>query len=151
MATLQAPLRIYSWNLGGTPWYLQQKYIYHFNTGSGSPLYIHMKLSIQETYPMWLIEAVGYNYGLGASVRCAWGFHKSGAGLYSIGLQNAYGGLNADGIYLSSDGYPVIRAYAGSQYYQGFILNAYSTRGDAASSNISVIAASQNSTSGNYY
>jgi hypothetical protein len=157
MAILTPPFRIGS----VSSWYFQQKYIYNFNTTAGSPLYIHMKTSLigATTYNMWMFEAVGYNYGVAAPIRCSWGFHISTAGmpytngfLYNIGLRNQYPGMSAHGVYIASDGYIVLRAYAnGSNYYNGFTLNAYATRSDVTQSNVSIIAAVQTSDSGNYY
>lgn len=156
MAILNAPLRIGPIS----SWYFQQKYIFNFNTTSGSPLFIHMKTNIigATTYNMWMFEAVGYNYGLAAPIRCAWSFHISTAGapytngfLYNIGLRDIYSGMNAHGVYIASDGYIVLRAYAASQYYNGFTINAYSTRSDVTQSNVSIIASVQTSDGGNYY
>jgi hypothetical protein len=156
MANLTPPFRVSS----VSSWYFQQKYIYNFNTTSGSPLFIHFKTSLigATTYNMWMFEAVGYNYGLAAPVRCSWSFHISTAGapytngfLYNIGLVSQYGGLTPHGVYIASDGYIVLRAYAANQYYNGFTLNAYATRSDVTQSNVSIIAAIQTSDGGNYY
>ncbi len=156
MAILNAPLRI----VPISSWYMHQWYIYNFNTTSGSPLYIHMKTNLigATSYNMWMFEAVGYNYGLAAPVRCSWAFHISTAGfpytngfLYNIGLRDIYSGMNAHGVYIASDGYIVLRAYAASHYYNGFTLNAYSTRSDVTQSNVSIIAVAQVSDGGNYY
>ena len=157
MALLNNPLRI--GQLDG--WYFQQRHIYRHATTSGSPLYIHMKTNLigATSYNMWMFEAVGYNYGLAAPVRCAWSFHISTAGspytngfLYNIGLRDIYTGMNAHGVYIASDGYIVLRAYAGSHYFNGFTLNAYSTRTDVTqTNNVSIIEVAQVSDSGNYY
>jgi hypothetical protein len=148
MATLQAPLRIYP----NSTWSLQQRYIGAFNTGSGSPTYIHIKTNLSTGGDvMYMFEAVGYNYGNGNSVRCAWGLYAYQNVLYHTGVQTAYGGLSADGIYVSSDNYVCLRGYMNSHYYQGFIINAYPTRTDTTHYNVSITAISQNSTSGNYY
>jgi hypothetical protein len=151
MATLTAPINISYFNIGASYWYRQQKNFYQFMTTTSSPSYIHIKTNINQSYPMWMIEAVGYNYGNGAPVRCAWGFNKSGASLASVALSNGYTGMNADGVYISTDGYVVLRAYAGGHYYNGFCLNGYSVREDAASTIVTVLAVSQNTTTGNYY
>ena len=55
-------------------------------------------------------------------------------------LVNQYGGMNAHGVYIASDGYIVLRGYASTNYYTGFILNAYATRSDVTQSNIGVIS-----------
>jgi len=156
MAILNNPLRIGPVN----SWYAQQRHIFRHSTTAGSPQFIHMKTNLigSTSYNMWMFEAVGYNYGVAAPVRCSWSFHISTYGapytngyLYNIGLKDIYSGMNAHGVYLASDGYIVLRAYAGSHYYNGFTLNAYSTRSDVTQSNVSIIAVAQVSDGGNYY
>lgn len=149
MATFNAPLRIYPYN----SWYLQQRGIYNFNTTSGSPTYVHMKTNIYAPSQdsMYMFEAVGYNYGASVPVRCSWGIYCYQGTLYQTGVANIYSGMNADGMYVSSDGYITIRAYAGGMYYLGFTLNVYACRLDTSHQNVSISAVSQNSTSGNYY
>lgn len=156
MAILNPPFRVSA--VGS--WYYQQRNIFNFNTTATTPLYIHMKTNIigANGGNMWMIEAIGYNFGNAAPVRCSWGFHISTYGapytngyLYNIGLRNQYTGMNAHGVYIASDGYIVIRAYAATQYYNGFTLNAYSTRSDVTQTNISIISSIQTSDSGNYY
>lgn len=148
MANLNAPLNIYKYQ----SWYLQQRSIYNFNTTGGSPSYIHFKTNIwYDEDAMYMIEAVGYNYGAASPIRCAWGFYMYGGSLYQSGVANIYGGMNADGMYVSSDNRICIRAYAGGHYYSGFTLNAYACRLDTTHHQVQILAASQNSTSGNYY
>lgn len=157
MAILNNPLRIGP----VSSWYFQQRHIYRHATTAGSPSYIHMKTNLigATTYNMWMFEAVGYNYGTAAPVRCSWSFHISTAGapytngfLYNIGLKDIYTGMNAHGVYIASDGYIVLRAYASSHYYNGFTLNAYATRSDVTqSNNVSIIASIQTTDGGNYY
>ena len=131
-----------------------QRTLYWFNTTSGSPLYIHMKTNMNKgNYVMATIEAEGLNYGTGLCIKCAWCFYSPGWGpdtLYSVGLVNYYSGMSAHGVYLTSDGYIAIRAYAGSHYYNGFIINAFSPSPIGAY-DIQITAANQNDNSGNYY
>lgn len=148
MANFQSPIQVYPYNT----FYLQQRKIATFFTGSGSPSYIHFKTNLGGGIDtMYLIEAVGYNYGNAYAIRCGWGFQWSYGVVRNVGLQNGYSGMNADGVYASSDGYLCIRAYAGGHYYNGFMLNAYATRTDQTHYAVSIISSSQNSTSGNYY
>lgn len=149
MATITAPLRIYPYN----SWYLQQRGIFNFNTGSTSPTYVHMKTNIYAPSQdsMWMFEAVGYNYNAAAPIRCSWGIYCYQGGLYQSGVANIYSGMSADGMYVSSDGYITIRAFSGGLYYIGFTLNVYACRLDVTQQNVSILAASQNSTTGNYY
>ena len=151
MAQLLQSMGVYNYN----SWSLQQRNFYNFFTGSGSPSYIHMKLNLGPGIDtMYMIEAVGFNYGNGTAIRCAWGFQWSyGPAGYiaNVGLQNIYGGMSAHGVYKSSDGYCVIRAYANSHYYNGFMLNGYATRTDTTHFQLSVISAVQTDNAGNYY
>lgn len=151
MAQLAQSMGVYNYST----WSLQQRNFYNFFTGSGSPLYIHMKLNLGPSIDtMYMIEAVGFNYGNGTMIRCAWGFQWSyGPAGYiaNVGLQNIYGGMSAHGVYKSTDGYCVIRAYANSHYYNGFMLNGYATRTDTTHYQLSVTAAVQTDNAGNYY
>lgn len=125
-----------------------------FSTTSNTPLYIHMKTNIaKSTNIMFYIEAEGYNYGTALPVLCAWtGYTYAGDGnLYSVSLSNYYTGMNADGVYFSSDNYVVLRAYAASHYFNGFVLNSVMANPNGNSVRVSILASSQNSTSGNYY
>ena len=151
MAQLAQSMGVYNYST----WSLQQRNFYNFFTGSGSPLYIHMKLNLGPSIDtMYMIEAIGFNYGNGTAIRCAWGFQWSyGPAGYiaNVGLQNIYGGMSAHGVYKSTDGYCVIRAYANSHYYNGFMLNGYATRTDTTHYQLSVTAAVQTDNAGNYY
>lgn len=146
---IAAPLRIHPYN----SWHLQQRSIYNFYTTAGSPNYVHMKTNIYAPSQdsMWMFEAVGYAYGGAAPIRCSWGIYCYQGNLYQSGVANIYGGMSADGMYVSSDGYICIRGYSGGMYYLGFTLNAYACRLDATQQNVTITASSQNSTSGNYY
>ena len=65
MAQLAQSMGVYNYN----GWSLQQRNFYWFNTGSGSPSYIHMKLNLGAGVDtMYMIEAVGYNYGNGTAI-----------------------------------------------------------------------------------
>jgi len=125
-----------------------------FSTSSGSPYYIHFKTNIPvSSNTMFYIEAEGYNYGTALPVLCAWtGYAYAGTGtVISTSLTNFYSGMSADGIYASTDSYVCIRAYAGSHYFNGFVLNSVMGNPTGLSFRIVISASSQNSTSGNYY
>lgn len=133
---------------------VMQQAFYHFSTTSGSPLYIHMKTDIPKSSNiMFYIEAEGYNYGTTYAVSCAWsGYPYSGDGnLYNVYMYNFYSGLSADGVYLSSDNYVVIRGYAASHYFNGFVLNSVMANPAGNGTRVAITAAVQTSTSGNYY
>jgi len=131
---------------------MQQYGVFSFSNGSSSGNYIHMETSIPapSTYVMMMLEAVGYNYGASANVRCAWNFYSYDYVIGNVNNSN-YTGLQADGVYFTSAGYVAIRAYTASPYYLGFTLNAYPTAGNGAQTLISIRRVSQNSTSGAYY
>jgi hypothetical protein len=104
-----------------------------------------MKLNItHQSYAMIMIEAVGYNYGTSAPLRCAWNFYCYS---YFFGnVQNsAYDGLTAHSHYVAADNKIVIVAYASSLYYCGFTLNAYNTAGNGYGTITSVVSAVQTS------
>jgi len=148
MAQLAQSMGVYNYNT----WSLQQRNFYNFFTGSGSPSYIHMKLNLGPGIDtMYMIEAIGYNYGNANPVRCAWGFQWSYGVVRNVGLQKEYNGLDPNGVYASSDGYLCFSATSNTHYYNGFILNAYATRTDQTHYQVSITAVNQNSTSGNYY
>ena len=147
MALLQGGTKI-----GGSGYV--KRALYWFNTTSSTPLYIHMKTNMAKgNYVMATIEAEGYNYGTGLPIKCAWCFYSPGwdpSNLYSVGTANYYSGMSADGVYLSTDGYVVIRAYAGGQYFNGFVLNSF-TMSPIGAYDISITGATQTSNTGNYY
>lgn len=126
---------------------------YQFSTTSGSPLYIHMKTNMQKNSScMACVEAEGYNYGVTAPILCSWVWYNYSADdVIRAGFKDYYTGLTAHGLYYSSDGYTVLRAYnASSLYFCGFILNQV-TANPTGEFDIQVTAAIQTDNSGNYY
>lgn len=118
----------------------------------GGDYYYHFKTNMSgNSWNMGMIEAVGDSYGSNQAIRCAWCWHVSSncSTLYSVGLADFYGGLSANGVYLSSDCYVVIRAY-GASYYSGWALNGY-TVNPTGDFDLQITAAVQTSNSGNYY
>lgn len=133
---------------------VMQQAFYTFNTSSGTPLYIHMKTNIpKSSNQMFYIEAEGYNYNTLLPVLCAWtGYPYSGTDTtINTSLTNFYTGMSADGIYQSTDGYVVLRAYAGGHYFNGFTLNSVMANPNGNSFRVSISAAVQTTESGNYY
>ncbi len=118
----------------------------------GGDNYFHYKTNIPMNNTMCMIESLGYAYGAGAAIRCAWVFYTYAPSndVINIGLQNVYGGMSAHGVYKSSDGYAVIRAYSPS-YYSGWIFNAYCLNPTGYNFQVSITAAVQTSNTGNYY
>lgn len=124
--------------------------VYSFSTTDGSLGYLHLKTNVPVTggrNTMWMIEFVGYAYGAAQNIRTAIVFHTSVNTLYHIGAQNSYPGLTPQTVYISSDGYAVIRVTA-SFYYTGFVINAYSTAPYSPNEPFSILAVAQNNNSG---
>jgi hypothetical protein len=118
----------------------------------GGDTYFHFKTNMSgNSWNMAMVEAVGDSYGSNQAIRCAWGWHVSSwcGGLYSVALQNFYGGLDANGIYMSSDCYVVLRAN-GAPYFSGWCLNAY-TLNPTGDFDLQITASVQTSNGGNYY
>lgn len=132
-------------------WWMTQLNIYSFSTTSTEPLYFHFKTNISAaTEKIAALEAVGYNYGQTLAVRCFQAFYTTAYNSTTTKGSNYSGdGLFPNGVYTSSDNYACVRFYTSSAYYLGFILNAYTSYSYGQS--VSILAASQNSTSGNYY
>jgi hypothetical protein len=134
---------------GGDSYAIKRGCHYSINT-LGTPTYVHFKTNIPiSIYLMASIEAVGYNYALAKPIRCAWSFYTAGTYIYSSSLENAYSGLSANGIYVSSDNYVVIRGYATGMYFIGFALNTYTINpSQARGFDISILAESYGTNSG---
>lgn len=137
-------------------WYAQQKSFFNFYSYDSSLPYIHMKTNViaYPTIDMWMIEAVGYSFALGQSIRCAWTWYTyppyTPNEIIGVGLESVYPGMTAHGVYKSSDGYVCLRGYCTGFYYTGFLLNGYPTRvGEGRM--ISITAYAQNNTSGSHY
>jgi hypothetical protein len=117
----------------------------------GGDTYIHYKTNIATgTYIMGMVEAVGYAYGANAPIRAAWVFYAYSTYIANPGTQNFYGGLSANGVYLSSDNYVCLRALV-SPYFSGWSFNSYCLNPAGLGTAISFQAVSQNTNSGNYY
>ena len=124
---------------------------YSLSSTSAAGAYFHFKTNIQlSTYIMTRVEAIGINYAAGYPIRCCWVWY-SYSSLTSVGTADMYSGLNANGVYVSSDNYVCFRAYTASNNDVSFTLNATHANPTGAGFNISILAASQNSTSGSYY
>lgn len=116
---------------------LRKSSIFTCNTTYNDYGYIQMLTNIpvrQEDTKYYILEAVGYNYGLASDIFCWWGFENSLE--YNKAVSYAEGGLVVDSrlafgcIYESDQQYDddyrvVIVAFADSCYYMGFALNAY--------------------------
>ena len=145
MANIQGQLSI----LSG----YQRHGIYGWVNSSGVGAYFHFKTSAAlSTYIMSRVEAVGINYANAYPIRCTWVWY-SASFLANASTQTMYSGLSADGVYVSSDNYVCFRAYASVNNDVSFILNAIHANpsGVGPGYNLAITAASQNSTSGNYY
>lgn len=119
----------------------------------GGDSYYHFKTNIgKNTNRMFMIEAVGYAYGSGSAIRCAWsGYPYSGSGtIINTQLRKLYPGLTPDGVYYSSDNYVVLRASA-SSYFSGWILNSYTPSPAGYAFQVRIQESVQTSESGAYY
>lgn len=130
------------------------RFFYGGNTWSAG--YIHIKTDIPWNSEVMIgIEAVGHNFGAYQAIRCQWSwyaYNQSPSAPYSVGLQNGYSGLLANGIYYSSDGYAVLRGYhSASIYYFGFTLNAHMGASGGGSRKINVLAYTVTTSSANQY
>jgi hypothetical protein len=125
------------------------------NQGDQTPKYIHMKTNIARyCSAMYLIEAIGYNYGTAQSIRCGFTgymYDLTGQTIYNPTQFTNYPGLTADGQYLSSDNYLCLRFYTTSAYYCGFVLNVYQMNPTSIQPNVQVSAFVTNTTSGAHY
>lgn len=139
MAILNTSTGIYPEGSG----YLQQYGV--FTTCiTTSNTYYHMKTNIPNaSYVMIMLEAVGYNYSNGLPLRCSWNIYSYSYQISNVNNGN-YGGATADGVYISGDGYYVIRLYSGSLYYCGFTINVYNTAGNGYGYPTTVTAAVAN-------
>lgn len=125
---------------------------YDWSTTSYSGTYIHFKTNIpSSSYVMFRAEAVGINYPNAAPIRCVWSGYAHPAAIYNIGLQDAASGLNAHGVYYSSDYYIVLRGYASALGDSSLTLNFIHANPTGYGFNTQITAANQNNTSGNYY
>ena len=132
--------------------YLQQYGIFSVaNLSASGGQYIHMKTNISHPSSnlMIMIEAVGYNYGVAAQIRCAWNFYSYAYQISNV-QTSGYNGLTANNIYISSDNKYVIVGYASSLYYCGFTLNVYNTAGNGYGYPTSITASVQTDSS-TYY
>lgn len=136
--------------LGNTKVVYGVQHDFYQNRYYGGNNYFHYKTNIPlSTYIMVMIEAIGYSYGANQSIRSSWVFY-SYSYLAGQGVQDVYGGLNAHGVYVSSDNYICIRAYCPS-YFSGWLFNAYTLNPTGYNQDISFTAAVQTDNSGNYY
>lgn len=147
MARLIGPTQIYP----ESSWYVQQRAFYRFSTTDGSLPYVHMKTNVSGTSgQMWMVEAVGYAYGLAYPVRLNWNWYCVGGTIGNYGGVHVYSGTYSNGVYMSSDGYAVLRLQCSAPYYLGFVLNGYVTRTDLGQQ-IAILSAVQNNNSGAAY
>lgn len=143
---LNAPLNIGD-NDGGFQQYAVASYI----TTASANQYIHVKTTLpQQTYSMPMFEIIGYNYAISRPIRLAFVIYT-----YSYLISNyqntAYDGLIGNGVYVSSDGYIVLRMYASDTYYCGLTINVHAVAGNGAQATYAVQAISANNNSGNVY
>lgn len=143
---LNAPL-----NIGDNGGGYQQRGVASYITTDSGPQYIHIKTTLpQQSYSMPMFEIIGYNYVTSQPIRTAFVIYT-----YSYLISNwqntNYSGLVGNGVYISSDGYIVLRLYASDTYYCGFSVDVHAVAGNGAQATYGVYAISANYSSGNYY
>ena len=142
-------------SLGQSYGYNEQLAIYNYFTTASTSNYIHFKTNQYKTFnQITTIEGVGYNYGTSTPIKCRWSFYAYNNLLYDKGTTtHANSGVTAHGMYLSSDGYAVIRAYATSTYFLGMMLNAYTSGAGTHpfGGQVSILDVAYNGTSGSHF
>ena len=136
--------------------YLEQLNIYNLNMGGNwSSKYFHFKTNQRGSHnSIVTIEGVGYNYGTARPIKCMWSFYAWNNRIYDKGMTTAsYSGVDAHGMYMSSDGYVCIRAYTVHHYVCGIMLNAYTSGAGAHNYTdiIEITAHAINDTAGNHF
>jgi hypothetical protein len=143
---LNAPLNIGS---GGGGY--QQRGVASYITTDWGPNYIHVKTTLpQQSYSMPMFEIIGYNYITAQPIRMAFVIYTYDY-LIANWQNTAYSGLVGNGVYISSDGYIVLRMYAPNTYYCGFTMDVHAVAGNGAQATYGVLAVSANYSSGNVY
>jgi hypothetical protein len=143
---LNAPL-----NIGEGGGGYQQHGVASFYTTASGPQYIHIKTTLaQQTYSMPMFEIIGYNYVTSQPIRTAFVIYTY-TYLISNWQNTAYSGLVGNGVYISSDGYVVLRLYAPDTYYCGFSVDVHAVAGNGYQATYGVYSISANYSSGNYY
>lgn len=124
------------------------------DAGAGD-YYIHLKTNIPRySSAMYMIEAVGYNYGIGQSIRCAWTgymYNDPGYTVYAPNQFQGYPGLTAHGQYVSSDNFLVLRATAATLRWPSFTLSAYQMNPVPVIDPVRITATAANLTSGAHF
>ena len=129
----------------------QQHGVASYITTDWGPTYIHIKTTLtQQSYSMPMFEIIGYNYITAQPIRMAFVIYTYDY-LISNWENTAYGGLVGNGVYISGDGYIVLRLYAPNTYYCGFSIDVHAVAGNGSQITYGVQAISANYSSGNVY
>lgn len=121
---------------------------YYTVTYSGSN-YFHYKTNIAlNSGFMGMIEFVGTNYGGGMvpirAAACFYAYSPYNA-FINVGLNSCYtDGMTAESVYKSADDYAVI-CVSTSNYYSGWVLNAYTANPTTPGFDIQITAVAQTS------
>lgn len=120
--------------------------------------YIHIKTNIARySGVMYMIELNGYNYGHAQAIQCAFTGYmyddgsRPGITIYNPTQFQAYPGLTADGQYLSSDNFLVLRCFKSDVTYANFSMDCYQTNPITSTVSPQVTAIAVNNTSGAHY
>jgi hypothetical protein len=133
-----------------------QMNFYRYSEGNlGAGQFIHLKTNMARySGLMYMIEAVGYNYGLAQSIRCSWTgylYDLVPTTIYNPTQFQGYPGLTAHGQYLSSDNFVVLRATASTLNWPSFNLSCYQMNPVGVNSNVMITAVATNTTSGAHF
>lgn len=102
---------------------------FQFGTHTVGATHLHLKTNIARySSVMYMIEAVGYSYDRTQSIQCAFTgymYHLVPTTIHNPTQFQAAPGLVADGQYLSSDNFLVLRFSSTAAAYAAFVLNCY--------------------------
>lgn len=117
--------------------------------------YIHIKTNIARySGVMYMIELNGYNYGASQAIQCAFTgymYDLVPTTIYNPTQFQAYTGLTADGQYLSSDNFLVLRCFKSDVTYANFSMDCYQANPIGATVAPQVTAIAVNNTSGAHF
>lgn len=128
---------------------------FHYTVTYSGGDYYHYKTNIPTNGSfMGMIEFVGLNYGGGTiPLRAAVSFYCYAAynDVIQIGLSSCYtGGMTAERVYKSSDGYAVI-CMSTSNYYSGWVMNSYTANPTTPGFIIQITGLTQTSSTASAY
>lgn len=102
---------------------------YQYGADTPGATHLHIKTNIARySSVMYMIEAIGYSYDRAQNIQCAFTgymYGVAGSTIHNPTQFQAAPGLVADGQYLSSDNFLVLRFSSTAATYAAFVLNCY--------------------------